>query len=125
MAPRDASTAQGEPRPVHRPQHVHELRELSTCCSELGQLFRDHGEQWYAAAYDSLGERALHLSDQDFEQSDLNSFSEGFPTPEWLEPKSLDYNAPRSSWQERAAELHARARTVALDLRTIATYDGQ
>jgi hypothetical protein len=68
---------------------------------------------------------ARRLLDAGFEQSELNALTTEFPTPEWLDPKYLDYNAPRDDWQELAAPIHSRARLIVTELRTVATFDAE
>lgn len=99
-----------------------QLADLESLCSRLANLFASHGEPRAAELLRAKADRAAQLLREGFTQAHLNQLGGSFPDGAWwLNTKALDYDASREPWQEEVAALHSLARTVATNLRAIAT----
>lgn len=99
-----------------------QLADLETLCGELAELYAANGETVTAAAFAERAEVAAALQQTGWVQADLNALGGQFPDGGWwLNPKAVDFNAPRLQWQEEAARLYPLAKATADDLRAIAT----
>ena len=100
-----------------------QLSEFAALCAGIANGFADH-DPLAAAEFHERAARAEALLAGGWSQSELNLLAGQFPMGAWwLHPKALDYDAPREPWQEEIAVKHARAKIVARDLRSVATYD--
>jgi hypothetical protein len=83
---------------------------------------QSHGDMPAAELFRARAITASRLLAEGWTQADLNELGGEFPDGAWwLNPKALDYDAPREAWQNDVAILHEYARMAALDLRAIAT----
>lgn len=99
-----------------------QLARFETLCSKLADLYAVNGETYEAAAFAERAHRAAALQTAGWSQSDLNELGGQFPDGGWwLNPKDVDYGAPRLPWQHEVARLHPRAKATADDLRATAT----
>ena len=104
-----------------RRQQLERLAGLSSAMSEALSL---HGESWPASMFADRAELANRLLRAGWDREALTNLSAQFPAcPDWLNPKAVDFGAPREPWQDEVAALHSRASRVALELRAVATYD--
>ena len=102
----------------------HQLTQLAGLCSTISQALRAHGETWPASKFEERAELANRLVAAGWNRDSLTEASAQFPSgPGWLNPKGVDFGAPREPWQEEVAALHAQAARLALELRAVATYD--
>ena len=101
---------------------VAQLADLESLSQRMAQAFGAHHEPRAAELMAGKAAHAARLLRDGFTQEDLNELGGEFPDGAWwLNPKALDYGAPRDRWQEEVAELHQHALAVAMDLRSVAT----
>lgn len=99
-----------------------QLCDLEIACTQLADILTKHGEPRAADLYRVRAHNAATLLSNGFDKVDLNEVAGQFPEePNWLDARALDYNAPRQPWQSEVAQIHARARKIAMDLRAVAT----
>ena len=116
---------QGEPTPYSHEDRLQQLQALATASEAAAGLFLEYGPTDLGKVFASLAEGAKRLRVEGFADADLHAL--GLAVPErlpWMHPKDLDYTSPRQVWQEAAAESVERVERAALDLRTVAVYDG-
>lgn len=101
-----------------------QLVEFEIHCKRLADLLRRHGDLYVADLVQARAHAAGRLLAADYTQDDLNDLAATFPTPDWMNSKAVDFDAPRTALQDEAARLHRLALTVAADLRALATTYG-
>jgi hypothetical protein len=98
-----------------------QLSQLSRLCSDLAAAFASHDPQ-ASAAFQERADHADALLRHGWEQSDLNTLAGEFPEGAWwLSPKAEDVIAGLEPWQVTTADLARHARSVAINLRSVAT----
>ena len=101
-----------------------QLGQLAGLCSALAAALTSHGDSWQASMFAGRAELANRLLRAGWDREALTTLSAQFPAgPDWLNPKAVDFGAPREPWQDEVAALHAQASRVALEVRAVATYD--
>ena len=96
-----------------------QLRAFVDVCRALSAAFEAHGEQGHAA-FKNMAVEGERLLDIGFSQPALTAVARHFPAdPDWLNPKALDAGLPFEPWQEAVTPTYQRARSLALDLRTL------
>lgn len=101
-----------------------QLRRLASACHELAVLYegRDGG---LSAAYASINRRAEELRFEQPQQARLDELATALPErPAWLHRKFADYQVPREPWQDEVARLRVDVERAAVELRSLATYEG-
>lgn len=95
-----------------------QLARFETLCSKLAELYAVNGEICEAAAFAERAHRAAALQTAGWSQSDLNELGGQFPDGGWwLNPKAVDYGAPRLRGKTR---WHASTRVRRRPLTTCA-----
>jgi len=101
----------------------HQLAEFAEVTDELATRFDEAGDrlgQQFAAVHRA----ALGLLRDGFDQRQLTELTRNFPSsPDWLNPKALDAGLRQEPWQEAIVPTWIRARSLALELRTIGTTE--
>src|SRR5690242_452284 len=83
-----------------------QLSQLARLCSTISEALRSHGEAWPASLFAERAERANRLLAEGWDRTSLTDVSAQFPAgPDWLNPKAVDFGAPRKSWQDDVAAL--------------------
>ena len=100
-----------------------QLTEFESLCSQLAKTFEQNGDRLSAEAFGIKARHAARLIDEGFNQAELNELGGQLPVTTWLNPKAVDFGAPRLPWQDDVAELRSRAQDVAWSLRAVATLD--
>lgn len=120
----DEDVSLGNPRHYTREDRVHQLTHPVQACRRAGQLFVENGYREVGETYLDLADVAEATVVGSFQQDDLRPLARVEPRlPEWLHPKYLDFDAPRQSWQDAAAEAVQHIQRTQLELRALATYD--
>ena len=115
--------SKGNERRFTSEDRIAQLTEFESLCSRLTKTFEQNGDRLSAAAFDIKARHAARLIDEGFDQADLNELGGQLPFTMWLNPKAVDFGAPRLPWQDEVAELHSQAQGVAWNLRAVATLD--
>jgi hypothetical protein len=83
-----------------------QLCDLELLCDRIADLLAEHGDTYNADLIGARADGARELQATGYSQSELNELAGGFPSgPDWLNPKALDYGAPRKPWQDEVARL--------------------
>jgi len=100
-----------------------QLADFETRCSRLAELYQSHRDADNASAFAWRAHEARRLIVGGFTQNDLKLLGQDFPAgPWWLNARAVDSGVTRQHWQQEVAEQHERASELALNLRSIATY---
>lgn len=123
---------EAEELPDHTPKLVYattedrrrQLQAFEAVCQRLDEAFTTHGETRAASLLRPLHGRARELLVEGWSQRDLNELGGSYPEApvDWLHPKMADYQMPREAWQDEVSVAHAEARSLALELRAIASW---
>jgi hypothetical protein len=105
-------------------ERMAQLVEFENLCEGMARLFAANADQESAGALRAAAAQARMLGADGFVQADLNDLGGSYPPgPWWLNPKAMDYNAPRAAWQDEVARMHSAAWEVAINLRSLATLE--
>jgi hypothetical protein len=106
-----------DPTPADRTAQLERLSELS---HQIAATLRANGQSRPADLYEDLADAADTLLRDGFTQRELSAVSTMLPNePSWLDPRAVDYNAPRAAWQNDLVAPVTECRRTALDLRTL------
>lgn len=82
-----------------------QLRRLAVACERLAVLYEREAAD-VAAVYGAISEEANRLVGATPDQQVLTALGSRLPArPAWLHPKFHEFQAPRSDWQEKVAQL--------------------
>ena len=99
---------------------IAQLERLSELSHQVAASLRENGQSRPADLYEDLAEAAETLLRDGFTQRELSAVSTMLPNePSWLDPRAVDYNAPRAAWQNDLVTQVTECRRTALDLRTL------
>lgn len=122
----EPSGLQGTARPYTAAERLTQLRTFAAACRSASILFGDHHVHDMARAFASLCEEADRLLADGFANADLRELGAAIPERvPWMHPKYLDFDAPREPWQEALANYVQTAERLALELRALASFDGE
>jgi len=105
---------------VERLEQITEIEQLS---GRMAALLVADGDVWQASHFALKAKQARMLLNGGFDQSDLNNLGGSFPTLDWLNPRARENGlAQPPGWGDTFVRLHAAAVSIALNLRSVATW---
>jgi hypothetical protein len=105
-------------------ERMAQLAEFEHLCEGMARLFAANSDSDSAEPLQAAAAQARMLRADGFVQANLSDLGASYPSgPWWLNPKAMDYDAPRAAWQDEVARMHSVAWSLAINLRSLATLE--